>query len=276
VAADYFYRQSLVAMSKNDGGATYNLQIKAIAINAMVPEYRRVYSQTNLALAANLLNNKDITATDKEKASTLVQQAIREGKAAVSLDQLDVVNWTNLAQLYRQLVGVVDGSADWSFQAYQQALILDPTNSQLDLDLGGLLFAAGKYEEADRVFEQAVTNKSDFANAWYNWAYNAKKLNKLGDAVQRMTQAVALVPTTSADYEKANGELTAWKKELEAVNAKSGKTQTVPTKETTLKTAEPLPTVGQEEKVNVPASEMEPPVPAMTVAPTATPTVGTP
>ena len=38
----------------------------------------------------------------------------------------------------------------------------------------------------------------------------------------------------------------------------------------TLKTAEPLPTMGAEEKVNVPAEQLEPKI---TVVPTAVPTV---
>jgi Tfp pilus assembly protein PilF len=278
VAADYYYRLSLVAASKNDGGTTYNQQIKAIGINPLVSEYRRVYAQTNLALAVSLLSNKDITDADKEKASVLIQQSVREGKAAVSLDQMDVANWTNLAQIYRQIIGVVDGSADWSYQAYQQAVVLDPTNPSLDLDMGGLLYAAGRYEEADRLFEQTVTNKPDFANGWYNWAYNAKQMNRLADAVQRLNQAVTLVPVTSADYEKANGELTAWKKEYdEAVKKQQAVTGATPTptpKPETLKAPAPQPTVGKEEKVNVPAEDLAPPTPAATVVPTESPTGG--
>ncbi|MCX6726848.1 MAG: hypothetical protein NTY75_03455 [Candidatus Shapirobacteria bacterium] len=280
-AADYYYRQSLVAASKNDGGTTYNQQIKAIGINPLVSEYRRVYSQTNLALAVSLLTNKDITTADKDKASVLIQQSVREGKAAVSLDQLDVANWTNLAQIYRQIIGVVDGSPDWSYQAYQQAVVLDPTNPSLELDMGGLLYAAGKYEEADRLFEQAVTNKPDYANGWYNWAYNAKQMNRLADAVQRLTQAVALVPTTSADYEKANGELTVWKKELDDLTKKqqaaTGVTPTPTPKPETLKAPAPQPTVGKEAKVSVPPQDLAPPTiggqatPAVTAVPTGTP-----
>ena len=271
-AADYYYRQSLIAASKNDGGTTYNQQIKTIGINPKVTEYRRVYSQTNLALAVSLLSNKEVAEADKEKASVLIQQSVREGKAAVSLDQMDVANWTNLAQIYRKIIGVVDGAADWSFQAYQQAMVLDPTNASLDLDMGGLLFAAGRYEDADRLFEQAVTNKPDYANGWYNWAYNAKQMNRLADAVQRLNQAVALVPVTSADYEKASGELVVWKKEYdEAVKKQGAATEALAPKPETLKAPAPQPTVSNQEKVSIPPSQdLAPPTPVVTVEPTET------
>lgn len=253
--ADIQMRNSMVAASKNNGGDTYNFQIKAIGLNPDNADYRRVYSQTNLSLASTLLANKEISEEDKQKASTLVQQAVREGKAAIALDEKNPNYWLNLAVIYRQLVGIVDGSADWSYQAYTQAVVLDPTNPISKLDLGGLLFAAKKYEEADRIFEEVVNAKPDFANGWYNWAYTAKELKKLEFAVTRLTQAVSLVPVTSGDYEKANTELIAWKKELAA----SAQGAVEPTTET-LKTAEPLPT-GSANQVVVPTgTELEPPI----------------
>jgi Tfp pilus assembly protein PilF len=271
LAADMFMRQSLVAAAKNEGGNTYNLQIKAVSMNPTMAEYRRIYSQTNLALATTLLSNKDLTDDDKQKASVLIQQSVREAKAAIALDNLNPNYWSNLAVIYRQLIGVVDGSADWSFQAYQQATALDPTNPLLKLDMGGLLYAANRFDEADRVFEQVVVSKQDFANGWYNWAYTAKSTNKLADAVQRLTQAVALVPVDSGDYDKASKELVTWKAELdEAVKKQQAQqTQEQPKQPETLKTPEPLPTAGKEEKVNVPAADLQPP----SVSPTETPEV---
>lgn len=255
VAADVTIRSSMVAATKNNGGDTYNLQIKAIGLNPDNADYRMYYSQTNLALASTLLANKEISEEDKQKASTLVQQSVREGKAAIALDQTNSVYWLNLATIYRQLVGVVEGSADWSYQAYSQAVVLEPSNPISKLDLGGLLFAANKFEEADRIFEQVVTAKPDFANGWYNWAYTAKQLKKIDFAVARLTQAVSLVPTTSGDYEKANAELIEWKKELAA----STQSSVEPMAES-LKTAEPLPTGGKEQVVVPTGAELEPPV----------------
>lgn len=275
---DFYIRKAMLMAAKNDGSGTYNFEIKAIGINPNLASYRKIYSQTNLALAQALLGNKEIGDSDKQQASVLVQQAVREAKVAISLDQKNPEYWYNLAGIYRSLVGLVDGVADWSYQAYQQALVLDPINPALSLDMGGLFYAAGNYEQADRAFEQSVTNKNDYANGWYNWAYSAKKLNKVDVAVTRLEQALKLVPADSGDYEAAAKELNTWKKELEQLIQKQQEylkqqqaQQTAEQKQPeTLKTAEPLPTVGEEEKVNVPAEQMQPPVapsPIPTTAP---------
>lgn len=274
---EYWMRKAVVAAAGNDGVSTYNHQIKAIAYNPWNMEYRQLYAQTNLAIAIGMLQQADISDDDKERAGVLVQQAVREAKAAVALDNLEARNWSNLAVIYKQLIGVVDGAADWSFQAYDQAAVLDRINPLIRLDLGGLLFAAGRYEEADRVFEEMVRLKPDLANAWYNWAHNAKRMNRLDYAVSRLTQAVALVPVDSGDYDKASKELAEWRKELdeaikrqqEALQQQQQQQEKAPE---TLKTPQPLPTVGNEEKVDVPAAELAPPA-VPTVVPTETPAV---
>jgi tetratricopeptide (TPR) repeat protein len=288
---DVYMRKSLVAASKNDGTKTYELQIKAIGFNPNVPSYRKTYSQVNLSLASTLLSNKDISDDDKQKASTLVQQAVREAKAAVTLSQKNPEYWYNLAGIYKSLVGLVDGAADWSYQAYQQTVILDPVNPTYYLDMGGLLYAAGSYESAERAFEQAATTKTNYANAWYNWAYAAKQQNKLSAAVSRLTQALTLVPNDSSDYTTASKELESWKAELatltkqQAEATKSAQTQTdtnsqaqqaQPVEQMQQQQTQPIqqqteqqktPVDGQvkgvttgtgaEEKVNVPADQFE-------------------
>lgn len=267
---DFYMRKALVAATNNDGVKTYELQIKAIGYNPNLASYRKIYSQTNLALTQSLLSNKDIADADKEKASVLVQQAVREAKAAITLNQKSPDYWYNLAGIYKSLIGLVDGSADWSYQAYQQAIILDPVNPILSLDMGGLFYAAGNYEQADRSFEKAVTSKSDYANAWYNWANSAKKMNKLDVAVFRLEQALKLVSVDSGDYEMASKELEVWKQELAEAQRQQAASQEAARQAETLRTAEPLPTVGLEEKVNVPANELQPPA-VVTPEPTVTP-----
>ena len=274
VVADYFWRMSLVATSKNDGSGAYNNQIKAIAMNSNLADYRAIYAQTNLALAQGFLaveEGTEVTEENKQKASTLVQQAVREAQAAVSLDPKISAYWVNLASIYRSLVGVVDGTLDWSVQSYQQAVVVDPVNSSVYMELGSMMYGAEAYDSAERYFEEAVTNKQNYANAWYNWAYAAKQQDKLQLAVTRLTQAVALVPSDTEDYTKAKEELDSWQKELDAAVAKYNEQvkqqqeqQQAPTQvnENTepLMTPEPLPVMGDEEQVNVSAEQLEPPM----------------
>lgn len=269
---EIYLKNSLVSAAANDGGATYNWQIKAITVNPNAAEYRRIYSQTNLVLATGILSNKDLTDEQKQKAAVLLQQSAREGKSAVALDSNNTKYWSNLASIYRQLVGSVDGAADWSYQAYAQALGLDPIDPTLRLDFGGLMFAAGKYEEADRLFEQVVTLKPDLPNGWYNWAYTAKKMNKLPEAVARLSEAVNLVPVSSGDYDMASKELTNWKKEYDDLvkrQADAAKAAAEAKKPETLKIPTALPSGTSSNGVEVPNAGLEPPE---IIVPTVVPT----
>lgn len=270
LVGEVYLKRSIRAASANDGAATYQLQAKAIEIMPANPEYRRFFSQTNLAIAQNLLVQEEATEEQKQQAAALIQNSVAEAKAAVALDGNRAVYWNNLAVIYRALIGTVDGVADYSLQAYQQAAALDPANPMIKMDLGGLYYAAGMYEEADRVFEEAVKDKTDYANAWYNWAYSAKQLNRLGDAVTRLNQAVNLVPVDTDDYEDAVAELKQWKTELDAAVAAQAAAQVTPTptpEQEVLTTPEPLPTMSEEEKVEVPAEELEPPEAVVTPTP---------
>ncbi len=275
VLGDYYWRLSLLATSKNDGSGAYNNQIKAIGINPKLADYRAVYAQTNLALAQNFLNvekKEDLTEENKQKASTLIQQAVREAQAAVNLDQKMSAYWSNLGSIYKSLIGLVDSTLDWSVQSYQQAAILDPTDPNISMDLGSIAYGAGDYASAERYFEEVVKDKNDLANAWYNWAYAAKQQNKLQDAVTRLDQALKLVSVDSSDYEKASKELESWNKELDEAIKKyqeqlkqeqAATQQNVEEKEPAddqpLTTPQPLPVVGEEEKVNVSGDQLAPP-----------------
>ena len=254
---DVYFRNSLVSASANDGNGTYNSQIKAIAMNPNYAYYREVYSQTNLALAQNILSVETVSDTDKEKASTLVQQAVREAKAAVSLEENNAAYWSSLSSIYRSLVGVVDGAADWSLQAYQQTLVLNPVDPITNLNMGGLYYAAEQYDSAERSFEEAVKDKQDYANAWYNWAYAAKKLNKLDVAVSRLEQALTLVGKDSSDYETAAKELETWKQEQTAANAKKAESQKT-TEQTGTQTSQQQTTEQPKQVVETPVETVIP------------------
>lgn len=277
VASEYFWKKSLVAASKNDGNGTYTNQQKAIVMFGSNPDLRRNFSQTNLSLAQALLesNKQDMTPEIRQDVSTLLSQAVVEAKAAIALNGADPVSWVGIAGAYRGMVGLVDGSADWALQSYQQASGLDPSNPIILVEIGGIWYGSGNFEAADRMFEQAVNAKPTLANSWYNWAWTNYQLaqtnkqnvqyygQKLNLAVNHMQQAVNLVGVDSGDYDKAIEELSKWKKELDELKAKVSKPpEEVKSTPETLKKPEMLPTpiVGKEEKVNVTKEQLEPPV----------------
>lgn len=205
--ADFRFGQALQAVSENRGGDAYNSLISAIQADPYAERYRLSYSQLNLALANSLATKKELTDQDRTTISQLIQQSIREGKAAVSLNSQKVTNWENLASIYASLVNVAQGSDEWAISAYNQAMALDPTNPQLRLSAGGLYFQLKRFDEAEALFKVAANLKPDWANAYYNWAAVLREKGNIPQAVSAMERALSLVPLDSNDYQKAKAEL---------------------------------------------------------------------
>ena len=212
--ADFYFKNSLEALVANRGVETYNLQIKAITTNPYYDGYRSAYSQTNFALANSIASDRDLSDQEREQVTILVQQAINEAKAAVSLNRFNVSNWENLASLYRSLTSFAQGAQDWSISAYQTAISLEPTNPNLRIALGGLFYGVQNWDEAIRNFEVATYLKPNLANAHYNLASALKEKGEYAKAATEMESVLALVPSDSGDFQKASSELEELRKKL--------------------------------------------------------------
>jgi len=206
-AAEIYFKRSLNDIAQNDGTKAYNNQIKAITLNPYNDAYRLSYSQVNLSLADTLAGKANISDQDRQNITTLVQQAIREAKVAVSLNKNKVTNWENLGQIYRQLINFAEGADQWAITTLRQHIDLDPTNPQLKLRLGGIYYALGDYDEAIRWFQKAVDDKVNFANGYYNLSAAYREKGDFKKAHEIMQTAVNLVPSDSPDYQKARNEL---------------------------------------------------------------------
>ena len=148
-------KKSLVAIKNNDGVNAYQLEVKTINYYPYVPSYRRIFSKLNLTLAKAILSKPNVSDNDKNAASTLIKQSIKEAMAAVYVNKTDPTYWYNLAEIYGSLIGNIDNAANFSFQYYQQAITLDPVNPNYYLSLGKFMFSAKEYSSAEKYFEQA-------------------------------------------------------------------------------------------------------------------------
>ena len=213
VAAEMNYKKSLDALTKNDAQGTYSYMTKAVNMNSYVDRYHASLAQIDLALANSLATKEDLTDADRNTISQLVQQAISEGKAAVSLNIGRSSNWEILAQIYRSILAFAQGSDQFAIQTYSQAVALDPINPELRLALGGVYYALGDYDNAITSFQFSIAAKNDFANAHYNLAaaYAAKK--DYDKAISEMNTVLSLIDKDLEDYKTAQATLEQYQKE---------------------------------------------------------------
>ena len=271
LAAEIDYRQALVGIAGNDGTTAYNQLIKTITANPWFDTYHRQYADINLRLANSLAAQKNLSDTDRNNVSQLIQQAIREGKIAIQLDGNDVRNWEELAVIYRALINVADGARDWTTVAYTEAIRRDPINPLLRLDLGGVFYSLKDWDNAIRTFQTAVSLKPDYANAYYNLALGLEQAGKLTDAAKAMQSAVQNLDAKSPDYAAAVAkfeELAKKAQEATAINSNTGTSKEPLTK------PQPLPTAGPgANKVDLTPKEAPPVTPTPTAEPTPAPEV---
>lgn len=186
---------------------SYNQQIVAYNLEPGNPSYRLNFSKTSLALANSIAAKKDLSDQDKTNITQLVEQSIREAKNATKLDPDNVLVWENLASIYSQLINFAQGAQDWAIASYGQALSIDPNNARLRLNLGGVYFSLKDSDSAEKMYEQAISLKPDWANAHYNLSAILKTKGNYAKALEQMRIVVGLLDPNSKDYQQATNEL---------------------------------------------------------------------
>ncbi len=217
IAADVYHRLALNQVNKS-GNLTYQYLQKTERLNPYIDLYRVDLSQINFALANALAagnsaasNNKPVTLSDKDKQTiqTLLSQSINEGKAAVALSPRSSRDWEVLASIYRNITGVAQNALTFSLDAYGRAIQRDPLNPVLRVNVGGIYYTAKNYAMAVRFFNDAVSIKADYANAYYNLALALRDQGDLKNAQLAAQKTVGLLQsdTTNPNYKTASALL---------------------------------------------------------------------
>jgi len=217
-SAEFYFKVAQKGLSNNDAKMLYDNEKRAIILNPFIERFRSSFSQANLLIADSIANkNKEkITEADRQSITQAIQTAIAEAKAVVALNPQKAVNWENLAVIYRNIVNVAQGADAWAISAYQRAILLDPQNPSYRLNLGGIYYSLNNFDDASKLFEQAIALKQNWPNAYYNLAWASFKKQDYQRAVNAMQYVLNLVnpQTAKVDYEKAQKDLEEFKKML--------------------------------------------------------------
>lgn len=280
--SDLLFQQSLVAAAQNKGVDTYKLQIASIQVFPYRDVYYRAFSQTNLALANSLAlsqqNEKEPNAEVQKNIVTLIQQSINAGRNATNVAPFTAFNWNNLSSIYRSIIGFGQNADRFTLLTLQQAIALDPNNPQQYVDLGGVYYQLGQYDEAMRYFQVAITLKNNYANAYYNLGHAYEAKGELDKALPIYEQVKAIVQSQNdqKNVEKIDSEIAALQKKMagekEEQTQKPAPTPSgTPEADQDLNVNEPAATLPERNpKVKVPAPTVSPlPSPKTQVSPAA-------
>ena len=263
------FQQSLVAASQGNYSLTYTDQRDSIALFAFSDDYYRNFAQTNLVIATSLTNTlqKDKT-TDSQTSQTiytLIQQSINAGRQATTLSPQKAVNWQNLADIYRRLIGVGQNADSFALLSAQQSAILDPNNPTEYVFWGGIYYQLGQYDKAITQFQTAINLKPDFPNAYYNLGHSLIQKGDLKGGLAQFQTVKSLVLKDKANLDKINAEIKDLENQIKQQAANANQPAKSPTPSPSPTTS--FPTQGSQVKIPGPSVS---PVPSSTAVPTPT------
>lgn len=213
--AEYYYKKSIDNLANNQIKLAYDNMKTARIFNPFNEKVVVSFSQINLSIANSLAGKKaKINEADKQTLGQSIQTSISESKEAIRLSPNNPLYYENMAIIYKNIIPITKGSDAWAISAYQRAIMLDPANPVYRLDLGGVYYLLGRYEDAINLFTQAVNLKPDFTNAYYNLAwgyYNNKQYDKAINAMQN-TMRLIDKNNNKNNWEKASKDLELFKK----------------------------------------------------------------
>src|SRR5690606_17790613 len=79
-AAQVLMNESSKAILDNDAVSAYQQQQAAVKLNPNLDQHRRRYAATNMLIAIAISNKVDMSESDQQQVTQLIQQAIREAR----------------------------------------------------------------------------------------------------------------------------------------------------------------------------------------------------
>ncbi len=225
--AELLYYQSFQAAKASDGTRTYDLQIATISWNPYPSKYHIGYSQTNLTLAETLTKNlsgelenstprtEEEKKADRELAASLVQQAVREAKLAVTLAPKSIPAWENLASAYEALSPVTHGADNWALAALTKLTQLDGNNPDYWASLGKTYAQQNKWPEARANLLKALSLSPNHLLALYNLSYVAEQTGDFGMAIMYAESTLKKLDPGSSDFHQLLLHLEKLRKKLQ-------------------------------------------------------------
>jgi tetratricopeptide (TPR) repeat protein len=200
--AEVNYKSGILAFASGQKEkGTLNFE-KAISQNSNVDIYLTDLSQAYLSLVSDLIAKKDLSNSEKERLSVLLNNSINASKIATEVNPNNVSNWAIHAFVYQNLIGIFPGSEDWAIKSYDKASSLDSKNPYY-LTQKGIVFltkaygvdkdsAQAKKQDLDSAkieFDKAIQLKSDYALARFQLAMVLQAQGKTDQVMPALQEA---------------------------------------------------------------------------------------
>ena len=197
------------ALTSKDMDKTVLLLNEAINWNSQDDRYYRASSQVALALFSAELNKKGSDADRTAKIQNYLASAINLAKRATEVAPRESNNWSNLGNVYQNLMGFVDGVEKLAEDSYLKAAELRPGDASFYNNIGNMYLAksdlsrqlaagsganAAKFQQevmpslvkAEENFKKAIELSDSFGLAIYNLGAVYDRMGKVREAIVQL------------------------------------------------------------------------------------------
>ena len=153
----------------------------ALMQRASSDNYNAALAQIYLLQAGEMANKPN---PDMQQVSLLVANAVNAAKKATDVSPRSVAIWENLATMYENAAVIVPDARGWAEKAIIEATNLEPSNPVLWWRLGNNYSLAGKWEDAQKAYEQAIKLKNDYLGSYVGLANVYEQKRDIDKAVE--------------------------------------------------------------------------------------------
>lgn len=218
VRANYTFRKSYSYIQQNNARDALLSQFNALQIFPFEDSYYTEFSQLNLrvanALAASSPQSTSPSAQLQQDILNAIQRSINAGRSAVTISPYTSLNWNNLSAIYRSLINFGQNADQFAIVTNQRAIELDGANPQQYINLGGIYYQLGQYDNAREQFQLAISAKRNYANAYYNLGHALEAKGDLTTALQYYQVVKELVAQDKPNTEKITAEIDTLQKKI--------------------------------------------------------------
>ena len=204
--SDIKYAQALTTKDINKAAILLG---EAINWNGQDDRYHRAFSQVALSLLSTELNKKNNDADKTAKIQNYLVSTINLAKRATEVAPRESSNWSNLGDIYQNLLGLVDGVDKLAEDSYLKAANLRPGDASFYNKIGGVYLAksdlsrqlasvgganmvkfkqetASNLIKAEDNFKKAIDFSDSFGLAIYNLGAVYDRMGKIKEAIRQL------------------------------------------------------------------------------------------
>ncbi len=158
--------------------------------------YLRGLTEVNILEIQRVLNRTDLNPEEaRAQFQTALGTAIQNAREATRVNNLDPLNWFQLARVYELIVPLkIERADEASIEANMEAQKRSPFDPNVYLSSARVKIQSGKIDEAREYIAKALGLKNDFAQAIFLLAQLENQSGNAEAAIFRLEQVATLAP----------------------------------------------------------------------------------